>query len=271
MTALLRANSLLLAACLVGGCSATAPKDEVLPAPTTNSIGSLAQAMSLFKAERYERCANLCEVMLQKRLAARKTETLRFLEAESLYQLGDFELALAEYRRLLEDFPFTRAHAVLPDRLYAIGCGLAENPKPLLGGVLLDRKPAIEALGFLVVNYPEHHCCNDAWLRLAGQHQAGHEWAFAEEAYRRLLARRPPKEVREKALHALAVCLQCSTKGAAYDISPLIEARDVAEEYLKDFGDTPAAPEMEALVEQVAHEVEENGRIIEEFYRRRGN
>lgn len=270
MNALSRVGPILLVALLAGGCVAPAPQDEQLPAERTSSKELLGQAMSLFKAERYEKCATLCETMLQERLAVRKTETLRFMAAESHYQLGEFEVAFAQYRRLLEDFPFTRAHAVLPERLYAIGCGLAEHPKPLLGGVVVDRKPAIEALGFLVVHYPEHHCCSDAWLCLAGQHQAGHEWAYAEEAYRRLLSMRPPKETRERALHGLAVCLQCSTKGAAYDMGPLVAARDVAREYLQEFSDTPAAPEMEALIAQAEREVAENRRIIQRFYQRRG-
>jgi len=236
-----------------------------------DSNAQVARAATLFKAGRYEQCLAICELLLEERRAVRKTETLRFLAAEAHYQQGEFELALFGYRRLLDDFPFTRAHGVIPDRLFVIGSALAEQPRPILGGVMHNRKPGIEALGFLVVNYPEHRQADQAWLILADQHEQEASYALAVEAYRRLLARRPGIGIREQALHRLAACLFRQTRGAAYDAQPMITAFHVAKQYLAEFKDGAYQSQVRELVVQIEGAVRRSELLIADFYRHQDN
>lgn len=261
----------LLLAPLVA-CAASSELSEGQPLSDLEASNALvARAVTLFKAGRFPDCVEICELLLQERRAVRKTETLRFLAAEARYQQGQFEAAFHGYRRLLDDFPFTRAHGVIPERLFVIGSALAEQPRPILGGVLHDRKPAILALGFLVVNYPEHRQADPGWLILADQHFQAGQYDLTEQAYRRLLARSPETGIREQALSRLAACLFRKTRGAAYDTEPMVAAWQVANEYLAEFSDGAFETEILELVVNVEREVRESELKIAEFYRKQGN
>ena len=265
--------ALLLAPLFACAASPEVQEAPARPARSQREVSNalVARAVTLFKAGRYEQSLAICEQLLEERRAVSKTETLRFLAAEARYQQGEFEGALAGYRRLLDDFPFTRAHGVIPDRLFVIGSALAEHPRPILGGVLHDRKPGIEALGFLVVHYPEHRQTDQAWLLLADQHEQEAQYGLAAKAYRRLLDRLPGAEIREQALFRLAACLFRKTRGAAYDAEPMIAAWHVAQEYLADFEDGAHQAQIRELVASVEREVRASELKIAEFYRRQDN
>ncbi len=257
----------------IGGCFAPArTKDGREPdAGNEGSDDLLARAVSLFKAARHEECLAYCESILTERPDYEKTETVRFLAAESRYQSGDFETALLQYRRLADDFPLSRTHVVVPDRLFAIGVGLAEHPKPLLGGIVIDRRAAIEALGYLVVQYPAYERVDEAWLLLGDQHRANAEFDLAAEAYARLVSRCADSVLREEATYRIAAAFASKAKGVEYDKQPMVLAWAAARRYLAEHGETGGrfAVEARELIAEMTAAVQESERRIAEFYRER--
>ncbi|MBI4881547.1 MAG: tetratricopeptide repeat protein [Planctomycetes bacterium] len=231
----------------------------------------LARALALLKAVRFEKCAAIAEHLLDSHEDFAKTETVLFLAAEARYRLGDMQAALAHYRRLVNDFPCTRAHAAVADRLYHAGAALLDDPPPLLGGLLRDRQPGIEALGYLVVHYPGSPLAEQGWLRLGEAHLAEGQYDLAAEAYERLLRRYPDSALKDEVLFRVASVHRAQSKGAAYDREPLLRAWFAADRYLKCCGASGRyAAAALAMKEAVARDVALSESEIAEFYQRRG-
>lgn len=263
----MRAAWLALGWLSLGACTAIRNEDLPPAAVPRDPDALLSRAVSLFKAKRCEECRAYCDAILKEHPDYTKAETARYLSAESLYQLGDFEAALAQYRRLVEDFPLTRAHVVVPDRLFTIGAALAANPKPLLGGILFDRRPAIDALGYLVVQYPSSPRVDEAWLLLGDQHRAEGEFDLAAEAYARLVSRCTESPLREEATYRIATTFAEKARGADYDQQPMVLAWAAAGRYLDEYGGGRFAIEARALRDEMTAGVRESERWIAEFYR----
>ncbi len=264
-----------LPACLLlalWACSGAPPVvDGVSLEETCDPENLLARALALFKAERHEECTAIAEHVLEYHGTFAKTETVLFLAAEARYRLGDTQAALAHYRRLLDDFPCTRAHAAIADRLYHAGTALLDDPPLLLGGLLRDRQPGIEALGYLVVHYPRSPLAEEAWLRLGEAHVAEGQYDLAAEAYERLLRRYPDSALKDEVLFRVASVHRAQSKGAAYDKEPLLRAWFAADRYLKCCGASGRyAAAALAMKENVAREVALSESEIAEFYHRRG-
>jgi len=196
----------------------------------------LERAMALHAVGRHEEAADLVDALLVAHDDYAKSESARFLGAEACYQAGEFERAHEAFVALLERFPTTRAHAIVPDRFYVIGEALVKAPRPQLGGLLEDRSVGIDALSRLVVHYPEWSTADDAWLLLAAAHRAEGAWDLADEAYRRLLVRYFESPLREEAAWGRVDVARRKWKGPAYDASPLAQEHLALVAYLNEFG-----------------------------------
>lgn len=254
-------------------CSTAPVADPYLlrsPEPTGDPDVALERCMSLFKADRFEQCALRCEQLAQDHPAHAKTETIRLLAAESRYHLGDFEMAYRQYRILLDAFPFTRAHSIIPSRLHVIGKGLLEKPAGLLDGLLHDRTIGIDALGYLVIHYAAAAEADDAWFVLGAAHFESGEYDLACEAYRRLTVRYPDSDRHEEAMMRIASCQQSKARGAAYDREPLVSAWHAAKAYLLAYRNGRYVRSARQLMRFVEGEVRQGERLLAEFYRKRG-
>lgn len=269
----LRRVSSLLTAAVLAACSSTTPPP---PAAVVDGgeaarrvdgpVDLLERAMALLAAERFDAAAAVAEAFLERFPSDPRVETALFLTAEASYQDGDFERALAGFTRLLEDFPYTRAHAVLPERFFVIGEGLLEHPMERLGGLVLERQPGIDALSRLVVHYPEYPRADDAWLLLGAAHLADGAYDYAVEAYRRLLRTYPDSPLREEAAWREILVQREKWKGPSYDPAPLDEALLAVRRYLREFPEGRRAAEVRALREEIGRDRRCHEAEVEEFY-----
>lgn len=262
-----------LGATLLVACSA--PKKPLHDdAPVSTRVDApadlLERATALFAAGRFDEAGAIADALLAADPDDPRTEASLLLAAEAHYQSGDFERALAGFLRLLEDFPTTRAHAILPERLFVIGRAFVEQPKRLLGGFVEDRRVAIDALSRLVVHYREDPRADDAWMLLGEAHAAEGAYDLAAEAYGRLLRTYPTSPLREEAAWRRVRVLRRKWQGPEYDSAPLAAARRALEEYVAEFGEDGAhAGEARDLRAEFLRGERRHAEAVRSFYRGR--
>jgi outer membrane protein assembly factor BamD (BamD/ComL family) len=255
---------------LAASCAAPPEVEEVEgPAAVDAAYDRCVQQ---FRAGAWEPTAATAEALLAAAPDDARAETILFMAAEARYRTAELERALILFKRLHGAFPYGRAVAVLPERLWTIGAAWLDAPPTYASGLVVDRAVGIDALSYLVVHFERHPWTDDAWLRLGAAHTEEGQYDLAAEAYERLLARYPTSELAEEALWRSALARRQGTKDGACDTESLLAAYDAAGRYLERYGEAAVhAVEARELRTRLEAEVVAAEVAVADFYARRGS
>lgn len=262
-------GGLAVAASLVG-CAGDPPRvapEDVAAIPDA----PLARAVALAKAGRDEEALRIALGIGGADAPPSDRETALFLAAECRYRLGFLDEAAATYQELVDAFPASRALPVVPRRLLAIGVALRDVKTVTLLGVIDERARAIEVLSRVVVDYPGSDVADDAWMEIARTHLDDGQPELAALAYERLLRDHPRSDRAEEARYLAVLAWRACTRGADYDVEPMLMARQAGVRYLRRHGRGGwHADEVVAALQVLNRELAESERAIADFYERRG-
>ena len=194
-------------------------------------------------------------------------EDAMFMLAESLFFSDQYNKAEDAYEALLKKYEFSRYLDRAVAKQFAIGryweqFEKAESHWAITPNFLDKRRPMFDTWGYALKSY-EHVRLNDptspmaehALMATANAYFVAGRYEDASFHYDQL-RKEYPKSTHQLRAHLLSLeCKRRMYQGASYDVAPLREAREVADQTLIRFGNQ-LGPERERII-QVKNELNE--------------
>lgn len=223
----MRPAALILPVWLVvaaGGCSIKA---------VDGKPGALvSQGRKLYAAKDYRAAAGYFEGVKKYHPDSVEAEEGIFMLAECYRRMRDAELAFANYKKLIDDYPSSRFLVATAEGEYALGNDYLEGRIP---GFLFFGRPrgeGIEILEHMQIHFQHNRLADDALLRVANYHLEEEDYESAVDTLRRLLSDYPRSKHALRARFELAEALLRLNRGADYDTRILHDARRAYSDFI---------------------------------------
>jgi len=255
---------------LLPGCS-TVPMVDGRRASEVGSEEVFLAASDAFRAGQYVRAADLAEYLLRTDFRFDQADRVRFLAAEARYLSGDYESSLAHDRRLMEEDPLTPFGEEIAIRAYAIGKHCVEQPTSWFGDFDRLQDVGVEALTFLVTQFPRNELADDGWKELGETFQLQREYRMAADAFERLAGMYPDSEWVDLALFQAAESYRALSSGPEFDLDVLLFAHAAYGRYLDRYPDGNFVVPARETRSELEEEVGVRELTVAAFYESRGS
>jgi len=229
-----------------------------------------AEARLLLKQTHFEHAAELLEYLMRTAYGYSRMEEVFFQAAEARFLMERYDRAFLHYRRLMTEYPYTSKAPAVSQRVWVVGKVLIEQQSEWFGDLSSLHEVGVEALNFLVTNFPRSPYADDAWKELAEALEGDHQYQAVVDIYERLIREYPESEWTDLATYRVTRAYRNQSRGFEYDVDPLLRSHSALLRYLKRFPDgnfvEQAQADLKVLEADVAlHELE-----IAQFYQERG-
>jgi len=243
-----------------GGCSISAVdgKPDAL----------VAQGRKLYEAKDYRAAAGYFKGVKKYHPDSLEAEEGIFMLAECYRQMHDGELAFANYKKLIDDYPSSRFNVACAEGEYALGNDYLEGRIP---GFLFFGRPrgeGIDILEHMQIHFRHHRWADDALLKVADYQLENDDYESAVDSLRRLLSDYPRSKHSLRARFELGESLLRLNRGADYDTRILHDARRVYADFIatvRQVGLTKKYTKQIALAEERIQFI--RNRLAERHYR----
>lgn len=223
---------------------------DLTEAPLGGTLGEAQELISNGKIRKAER-------QLKKYLKGNPNDADRraamLLYADCAFDRGRYSKADKRYKDLINEFPNTKEYAIALTRELKIA-------KAWLGGkkqrvlVVFRLGAEDEALDILsmIEQLGAGYRIAEVALRVKADYffETG-QFELAQMAYRRLAKEYRSRRYKERAMYRCASSALASFPGVAFDETPLIEARELYNEYLDNFPNEPESKDIEVILDQI--------------------
>ncbi len=211
--------------------------------------------------------AEVAEYLLRNRFEFPGRSDLRFLAAEARFRLGDYDFAFRHYRRLLDEDPFDLRAPLIAGRVYTIGRELVRERGGWFGDLSARHDVGVEALNYLVTQFSRSPYADDGWKELANVFFEDRHYQATADIYERLIREYPDSEWVDLALFRVAEAYRRQSRGASYDVEPILLAHAALRRYLRVYPDGSFHVEARARLDELESEVVAHELAVAEYYR----